>query len=347
MGSGSTALFMGFRCEALEKDEGNGHAAAKPGHKLRLRQHGGMSMLRRRIASALFIDYENIGRNALANAIPNWLGWLEEGEFDEDRRLRRFVEKRVYLNPNAEKHRQPFEQSGFEVVVCDRFTSLKNSADIRIALDMFELAHRDRKVKEFILFSSDSDFIPVIQKLAERKKEVAVIVDQARQGIYSAYRYQADTLIPLTNLLDAVNFQPPVRNFFGLKSKKPAERAIKSNHLQTPAAKTQPAQAQKKESPAKTDAPPPPQKTQSHLIDLAATRVIRLAAQTPKAFVGQRKIEAELRQIPGFTKTGPNRYFGTGSYQALMKEIEKRTGRISVTPATGAGIRVKYKPKEE
>ncbi len=177
-------------------------------------------MLRRSIGSALFVDYENVGRSALANSVPNWLAWLEEGEFEEKKRRRRMIEKRVYLNPSLEKHKPVFEQCGFSVVVCDKFTALKNSADIRIALDMFELASTNRSIQEFILFSSDSDFIPVIQKLALRNKEAAVIVDQTKEGIYSAYRYQADTLIPLVDLLGAVTYERPQRNFFGFKIKK-------------------------------------------------------------------------------------------------------------------------------
>jgi uncharacterized LabA/DUF88 family protein len=303
-------------------------------------------MLRRRINSALFIDYENVGRNSLATSIPNWLSWLEEGEFDEDRRRRRIIERRVYLNPNAEKHRPTFEQSEFDVVVCDRFTALKNSADIRIALDMFELANRNKKIQEFILFSSDSDFIPVIQKLAERQKEVAVIVDQAREGIYSAYRYQADTLIPLASLLTAVSYEAPARNIFGFKTKK-AQTPAKGGVQGIAAGEPQAAAGAGKASSTKSSAATKAVQTQSQLIDLAAKRVVRLAAQTPKSYVGQRKIENQLKSIAGFSKTGPGRYFGAGSYPDLMKEIEKRTGRIIVTPATGTGIQVKHSPKQE
>jgi uncharacterized LabA/DUF88 family protein len=303
-------------------------------------------MLRRRINSALFIDYENVGRNSLANSIPNWLSWLEEGEFEEDKRRRRIIERRVYLNPNAEKYRPTFEQSGFDVVVCDRFTALKNSADIRIALDMFELANTNSKVQEFILFSSDSDFIPVIQKLAERKKEVAVIVDQAREGIYSAYRYQADALIPLASLLTAVTYQAPARSFLGFKIQK-AQETAKGGVQDAPAAKLQASPGGDRSTPEESHPTPKEAQSQSQLIDLAAKRVVRLAAQTPKAYVGQKKIENQLKSISGFSKTGPDRYFRTGSYQELMKEIEKRTGSISVTPATGRGIRVKHSPKQE
>src|SRR5271166_1304731 len=144
-------------------------------------------MLRRRIRSALFIDYENVGRKSLPDTVPNWLSWLEEGEFDAPKRRRLMVEKRVYWNPSAQKHKPSFEKSGFEIILCDRFASLKNSADIRMALNMLELTFRNRNIEEFILFTSDSDFIPVLQKLQERQKRVSVIVDESKPEVYSAY----------------------------------------------------------------------------------------------------------------------------------------------------------------
>lgn len=246
-------------------------------------------MLRRSIGSALFVDYENVGRSALANSVPNWLAWLEEGEFEEKKRRRRMIEKRVYLNPSLEKHKPVFEQCGFSVVVCDKFTALKNSADIRIALDMFELASTNRSIQEFILFSSDSDFIPVIQKLALRNKEAAVIVDQTKEGIYSAYRYQADTLIPLVDLLGAVTYERPQRNFFGFKIKK-APAAAQSASGPAPYAETQPVQGTSKEGSAKKTAAAKAAQPQTP-IDAAAARIVRLAAQRPKLFIGQKTVE--------------------------------------------------------
>jgi hypothetical protein len=302
-------------------------------------------MLRRGIGSALFVDYENVGRSVLANSVPNWLAWLEEGEFDENKRRRRIIEKRVYLNPALEKHKPVFEQCGFSVIVCDKFTALKNSADIRIALDMFELASTNRNIQEFILFSSDSDFIPVIQKLALRNKEAAVIVDQTKEGIYSAYRYQADTLIPLADLLGAVTYERPQRNFFGFKIKK-AQAVQSASGSQASRAEPQPAQGTPREGPAKKSAAAKPALPQTP-IDLAAARIVRLAAQRPKLFIGQKTVETHLKSISGFSKTGEDAYFGKSSYQELMKEVERLTGQISVTPAKGTGIQVKYKPKQE
>ena len=46
-------------------------------------------MLRRRIRSALYIDFENVPLPP--DAIANWLAWLEDGVFDPTGRRRRFL----------------------------------------------------------------------------------------------------------------------------------------------------------------------------------------------------------------------------------------------------------------
>jgi uncharacterized LabA/DUF88 family protein len=305
-------------------------------------------MLRRRIKSALFIDYENVANRALPDTIPHWLAWLEEGEFDEAKTRRTFIEKRIYWNATAQKHRSAFEEAGFEIVLCDKFATLKNGADIKMALEMLELTFHNPKVQEFILFTSDSDFIPALQKLAEKSKQTAVIVDELKLGPYSAYRYQADILISLQDLLAAVTYEPPARNFLGFKKRKPQEPPAKSDRTQQAAgAKPQQSLDAKGVGQANTGGAPKAAQSQHQLIDEAAKRIVRLAARTPKSFVGQKKIDDQLKSISGFTKAGAAAYFGTGSYQELMKEIEKRTGRINVTPATGSGIRVKYRPKQD
>jgi uncharacterized protein (TIGR00288 family) len=341
--------FIVFLLHNLENARTGVQAATGQNGLYRLSATRGQGMLRHRIKSALFIDYENVANRALPETIPHWLAWLEEGEFDEAKRRRTFVEKRIYWNATAQKHRSAFEDAGFEIVLCDKFATLKNGADIKMALEMLELTFRNPKVQEFILFTSDSDFIPALQKLTEKSKQTAVIVDEFKLGPYSAYRYQADILISLQELLAAVTYEPPARSFLGFR-KKPQEPPAKSGQAQQAAgSKPQQSGAAKKESAgqANKNAAPKAAQSQNQLIDEAAKRVVRLAALTPKSFVGQKKIEGQLKSISGFSKAGAAGYFGTGSYQELMKEIEKRTGRINVTPATGSGIRVKYRTKQD
>ena len=74
-------------------------------------------MLSRRIRSALFIDFENISSYCPADKIDAWVGWLEEGEFDENGRRRRLVQKRIYLNASHGKYHAPFNDKRFEIVI--------------------------------------------------------------------------------------------------------------------------------------------------------------------------------------------------------------------------------------
>src|SRR6476661_6110060 len=90
----------------------------------------GASVLRRPIKSALFIDFENVGHRALAETIPNWIGWFEQGEFDDARRRRKFLVKRIYWNSAGEQYKDQFKDGGFTSVLCEKFAGLKNGADI-------------------------------------------------------------------------------------------------------------------------------------------------------------------------------------------------------------------------
>ena len=91
-----------------------------------------------RLRSALFVDFENIGPRVSPAALQAMTAWLEDGKFDEASRRRRLVSKRVYWNSSAEKHRDTFEAAGFEVVLCEKFSAMKNGADIRMALDVLD-----------------------------------------------------------------------------------------------------------------------------------------------------------------------------------------------------------------
>src|SRR5262245_38056488 len=113
-----------------------------------------------RLRSALFVDFENIGSRMSPAALRAMTAWLEDGKFDEGGRKRRLVSKRVYWNSSAEKHRNIFEAAGFEVVLCEKFSAMKNGADIRMALDVLDSCWKAPNIGEYILFTTDSDFVP-------------------------------------------------------------------------------------------------------------------------------------------------------------------------------------------
>ena len=80
----------------------------------------------RKRRSALFIDFENVRMRSSPEMIAALIAWLEDGKFDQAGGKRKLVQKRIYWNSSAEKHRDAFEAAGFEVVLCEKFSTMKN-----------------------------------------------------------------------------------------------------------------------------------------------------------------------------------------------------------------------------
>ena len=91
-------------------------------------------MFSRSTRSAIFIDYENVGHRALPDTIPNWIAWLERGEFDKPaRRRRKLIQKRVYWNSAADHLRDNFQKAGFTAILCPKFSNAQASFSPRCA----------------------------------------------------------------------------------------------------------------------------------------------------------------------------------------------------------------------
>jgi hypothetical protein len=99
----------------------------------------------------LFIDYENVGSLCPPETIKKWVAWLEDGQFDGERRRRRLLEKRVYWNPSAQQHEEIFQAGGLTVILCEKHRALKNGADIRIALDVAKMTYERSKISDIVI----------------------------------------------------------------------------------------------------------------------------------------------------------------------------------------------------
>ena len=290
-------------------------------------------MFKRKLKSALFIDYENVQLEP--DAVANVVAWLEDGEFDEGKRRRKLLAKHVYWNSSAEKHRKSYEAHGFNVVLCEKYANLKNGADIRMTMDMVEAMIRRPQIEEFILISKDSDFIPVIQRLGARSKRTTVLVDESKPSNHTAYTQHADVTIPIRILLgEARKYTRPSRGLFermGLKSK--AAKAVK---LPPTAVNGSGGHA----------AVVPVAVPAKNAVDLAVDRIIKIASRNPGQSTGRQSITKELRAIAGFTTNGTNRYLGHNSYEALVREVAKRDHRITIKPEKLGGMSVVYVPAE-
>lgn len=141
------------------------------------------------IKSALFIDFDNIYirlydqdpdlAEKFATQPQRWLSWLEKyalPEGSEDRK-RSILIRKCYLNPQSFHDFRPhFITSAFGVTDCPPLTKQgKTSADIHMVLDILDTLNRDVHYDEFIIFSGDADFTPVLIKLRENARMATVL----------------------------------------------------------------------------------------------------------------------------------------------------------------------------
>ncbi len=74
------------------------------------------------------------------------------------------------------RHRRRLMEQGLELVETPAFGPvIKNSADIRIALDGYEIGLTQSHIDTFAIVSGDSDFLPLIKKLQSLGRRVLVI----------------------------------------------------------------------------------------------------------------------------------------------------------------------------
>lgn len=162
--------------------------------------------------AALFVDFDNIyfgllrldplAAERFAQQPLRWLRWIEDGmphgkQAQNHNLLRRTVlTRRCYLTITQQyaEYCNNFIRAGFAVTPCAPLTrSDKNSADIHMALDILDIAQRSPQIDEYIIFSGDSDFAPVLVRLRSMGKQISLVTNSA-----AAYNY--------TNLSDrAVN----------------------------------------------------------------------------------------------------------------------------------------------
>lgn len=176
------------------------------------------------LRSAIFLDFDNLISGLRDGAGPDVaLRFAEQPEawlkpLLEDR-PRRALLRRCYMNPAGaledgdgqrvrfSEFRWAFMAAGFEVMDCPKFTRLKNAADLRIALDAMEAMLSPLvRYDEFILLSSDSDFVPLLQRLRAADRRTRLV---AHPNIGQLVRAAADEVIGLDRLADWLGWQAP------------------------------------------------------------------------------------------------------------------------------------------
>jgi hypothetical protein len=160
------------------------------------------------LKSALFVDFDNIysglrqldqsAADRFARSPMDWVNWMVSSlalpEHVAGDAKRRVLVRRCYLNPQAYQRFRPFfNLAGFEIIDCPALTSGgKTSTDINMVLDIIDLLQHETHYDEFILFSADADFTPVLRKLRRWDRRTTVL---AIGFPSAAYRASADLVI--------------------------------------------------------------------------------------------------------------------------------------------------------
>jgi len=176
------------------------------------RQHD-VGPARARVRSAIFVDFDNVFGGLWSNDSAAALrfasapqDWLERLAVLPAGEQRDFRIRRVYLNPQGSlasargdggrpwfhRFRPALTAAGFEVVDCPPLTGAqKNAADIRIVLDVMDVAAQ-APIDEIVIASSDSDFTPLMYRLRASDRRTLILTTNPAPA---AFRNTADAVI--------------------------------------------------------------------------------------------------------------------------------------------------------
>ena len=145
-----------------------------------------------KISSAIYIDFDNVHTalrehdlrqnnnlkysNLFLHRASDWLRLLEDGADGGARR--NFLIKRCYFN-TGEGIMVPLRMGGFETISCPSMTRQgKSGADMQMALDIYKASlnvGQHAPVDEFIIFSGDADFTPLLTELRGNNKQGTIL----------------------------------------------------------------------------------------------------------------------------------------------------------------------------
>lgn len=167
--------------------------------------------------SAIFVDYDNIylslkrkdeeAAKRFSKDSHRWIRAIENGRLitptngPTNPAPRRMVMNRCYGNPVPRRNqndnstdmnsfpfvRHHFLRGGFEVIDCPPLTAqLKNSADIRMVMDIRDFLTHETFFDEFVILSSDADFTPLLHRLRAHARRTVVFSNDSTAAPYSA-----------------------------------------------------------------------------------------------------------------------------------------------------------------
>ncbi len=328
-----------------------------------------------RVKSALLIDFDNIF-GALEKAQPEagkrfvseintWMQWLNDGAFADKQRQRKFIARRVYWNTPFQRFRTEFEAAGFEAFTCapivrSKREAGKSTADIVLTMDAMELARELKGLEEVILMTSDSDFVPVVNRLKLQGLRV-VSAGNEHNPTYGLYTEHADAVIHVGAFMSAMDYQRAPRLWYKLRSPPPVipdvlreegrnsplidrmQSGLKSIKQAAELAKIEAEQASEPNASGHNFTPE----------DIARQRqalkaVENLGRDIPDQTIGRLRIMAMLEKVEGFSKNSRRHaFFGCGTYKRLMLRLAELSPRLHVSEQKNQGVRVVYRVPTE
>ena len=311
-------------------------------------------MFRRKTKSALLVDFDNIvgaTNGDFGRKIPNWMAWLEDGKFDGGRSRRNFLVKRVYWHAQNDGYRSAFEGNGFEAITCRSFVDNKSTADMIIALDALESTYGQKTIQEYVLLTTDTDFVPLVEKLGNRSKQTvnAGNRDNLSYGVFSDH---ADIVIAIDALKGAFRYERKKSLFNRLGdrwrqarehvAKRKADRdEQKAEEARRKAAETERIAAEKRASTHRTAEIDGRKK----LMATAADHIARIGARSPGLQIGRRTINRTLaNHMPEYTTVGGSAYLGCGGYNKMLEQLTSVRSDLRLHKYYRGGRGISFRP---
>ena len=277
-------------------------------------------MLGRPIPSALYIDFNNIAAKIVGggfgDASAAWLAWLEDGQFDPDKRRRTFLQKRVYLGEPYLHFAKPLEANGFQTI--------PSSADLIIALDLVESVHEQPAIKEYVLLSVDNDFQHLLERLGERGK-VRVATIEPGAPCAATFPPRAEMVFPVGMLKAALDYKRPLsawRRVVGLVRASAAGTRQRYKGL-----------VQRLRH-----------RGERRWIRIAANHVAKLAHETPGLPLGKDTVVRHLSKLMPDITSG--RLRGRRAYQQLLRDMTEIRDDLRLFEYPNGGIAIMAEPRE-
>jgi hypothetical protein len=167
--------------------------------------------------TTVFVDYDNVylslkrkseeAAKRFSKDANRWIKEIESGRLMTSTNgpsvtgPRRIVINRCYGNPVPRRNqndnstdmssfpfvRHHFLRAGFEVIDCPPLTAqLKNSADIRMVMDVRDILTHDTHFDEFVILSGDADFTPVLHRLRSHARRTVIYSNDNTAAPYTA-----------------------------------------------------------------------------------------------------------------------------------------------------------------